>query len=416
MFWAFVELGARTQARQIGADLLVIGTNTSEEQAEAVEKFAAERVDAILYSPAGWSAAHDPVARARGIPVVSVEGLGIPGVASLIQTDLGRAAELVTSYLLDQIGGEGKVAHIRGSISPERDEGFRRALAARPGAQLAYEADGKWSRVETARAVAEALAAHPDLRAIFAHSDEMALSAARAVEQAGRAGEVLVGGVDAMPHALQAVEQGRMAATASLEPYQLGMQAIDLAARVARRQSVPPHTKIDAALVTPDKLQSIALAQLGRLPELLAELAESTQRQIQMQEQVIMAQQSTIQELSSPILPVNDSTLVMPLIGAIDSDRSSRIMDAALTTVMEHRARVMVIDISGVAVVDTQVANHLMQMANAIKLLGTEPVLVGIKPEVAQTVVQLGVDLSSLTTRSTLADALASSLEGLRRR
>jgi rsbT co-antagonist protein RsbR len=109
-----------------------------------------------------------------------------------------------------------------------------------------------------------------------------------------------------------------------------------------------------------------------------------------------------IREISSPVIPVHDDVLVLPLVGTIDSARSARIMETLLTGVQEHAAEVVIIDITGVPIVDTAVANHLIQATRAATLLGAHCVLVGVSAEVAQTLVQLGVNLSTLVTRSNL--------------
>jgi rsbT co-antagonist protein RsbR len=112
--------------------------------------------------------------------------------------------------------------------------------------------------------------------------------------------------------------------------------------------------------------------------------------------------EQTILELSSPVLPVLEGILVMPLIGAIDSERALLLMASLLEAVEQHRARVVLLDVTGVPLVDTQVAQVLLQAAGATRLLGAEPVLVGLRPELAQTIVGLGLDLSSLVTRANL--------------
>jgi ligand-binding sensor protein/anti-anti-sigma regulatory factor len=107
-------------------------------------------------------------------------------------------------------------------------------------------------------------------------------------------------------------------------------------------------------------------------------------------------------ELSSPVVPVFKGILVLPLIGSIDTRRAQQIMASLLEGIIAHQARVVIIDITGVPTVDTGVANHLIRTIQAAGLLGTESLLVGITPEVAQTIVQLGVDLSGIITRSDL--------------
>lgn len=127
-------------------------------------------------------------------------------------------------------------------------------------------------------------------------------------------------------------------------------------------------------------------------------------------EEIIREQSAAIAELSAPIIPIFRGILVLPLIGAINSRRAGAIMETLLNGVSQHGASVVLLDITGVPVVDTGVAQHLMQSAQAVRLLGAEIVLVGISPEIAQTIIQLGLDLSHLTTRSDLQAGLSYAL------
>lgn len=133
---------------------------------------------------------------------------------------------------------------------------------------------------------------------------------------------------------------------------------------------------------------------------------EAEAERVAAQELVIAAQQATLRELSTPLIPVRDDILVMPLVGTLDSTRAQQIMEALLSGVERRRARATIIDITGVSIVDTQVANALLQAAQAVHLLGARVVLTGIRPEVAQTLVGLGVDLSAIITRATLHDGI----------
>ena len=136
--------------------------------------------------------------------------------------------------------------------------------------------------------------------------------------------------------------------------------------------------------------------------------SETQMREINMHQQQLL---DMIREISSPVIPVHDEVLVLPLVGTIDSARSSRIMETLLTGVQEHAAEVVIIDITGVPIVDTAVANHLIQATRAATLLGAHCVLVGVSAEVAQTLVQLGVNLSTLVTRSNLQAGISYALE-----
>lgn len=115
---------------------------------------------------------------------------------------------------------------------------------------------------------------------------------------------------------------------------------------------------------------------------------------------------AAVEELSTPVIRVFDRVLLLPLIGTIDSARAQGIMETVLKRVSEQEARVMIIDIAGVAVVDTQVADHLLRAYAAVRLLGAATILTGISPQIARTVVELGVDISAMHTRSRLADGI----------
>jgi len=123
----------------------------------------------------------------------------------------------------------------------------------------------------------------------------------------------------------------------------------------------------------------------------------------------------TVRELSTPVIPVHDGVLVLPLVGMMDSSRSAMLMESLLNAVQKERASVVIIDITGVPTVDTGVANHVMRSARAAALLGAQCVLVGVSPAVAQTMVQLGVDLGDLVTRRNLQSGISYALELLER-
>lgn len=128
------------------------------------------------------------------------------------------------------------------------------------------------------------------------------------------------------------------------------------------------------------------------------------------QEQVIAAQAAALRELSTPLIPVADDVLVMPLVGAIDSRRAEQVLTALLEGVSAHQANTVILDVTGVSIIDTQVASALTSAAQAVRLLGAKVIMTGIKPEVAQTVVGLGVDLSGISTRGTLQTGIAEAL------
>jgi rsbT co-antagonist protein RsbR len=128
-------------------------------------------------------------------------------------------------------------------------------------------------------------------------------------------------------------------------------------------------------------------------------------------ERTVSLQKIALQELSTPLIPVFEKISVLPLVGTIDTERAKLIMENLLSGVVKHRADVVLIDITGVPVVDTMVAHHIIQAADAVRLVGSKCMLVGIRPEIAQTIVNLGIDLNLIITTSTLRKGIEKALE-----
>jgi rsbT co-antagonist protein RsbR len=116
--------------------------------------------------------------------------------------------------------------------------------------------------------------------------------------------------------------------------------------------------------------------------------------------------QAAIRELSTPVIKVHDRILLLPIVGTVDTQRANQIMETVLVQVVEQQAKVIIIDIAGVAVVDTKVANHILQTTAAVQLLGARSILTGISASVARTVIQLGVEITRIDTRSKLSEGI----------
>lgn len=128
-------------------------------------------------------------------------------------------------------------------------------------------------------------------------------------------------------------------------------------------------------------------------------------------EQIIMRQQQELLELSTPVVRLWEGILALPLIGTLDSARTQVVMENLLTKIMETGATLTIIDITGVPAVDTLVAQHLLKTVAAARLMGADCIISGIRPQIAQTIVHLGVDLTDVITKATLADAFALALQ-----
>lgn len=125
------------------------------------------------------------------------------------------------------------------------------------------------------------------------------------------------------------------------------------------------------------------------------------------QEKKLKEQSQTIMEISTPAIKLWDRIIILPVVGVVDSLRAQQMMNTMLKRIMETASKVIILDIQGVAAVDTAVANHLIKIAKATKLMGCKCIISGISPAVAETLVQLGIELGDIATNSTLQDALA---------
>jgi rsbT co-antagonist protein RsbR len=123
-------------------------------------------------------------------------------------------------------------------------------------------------------------------------------------------------------------------------------------------------------------------------------------------EKTILAQQEELRQTSTPITEIWDGVLTLPIIGSLDSSRTMIVMEKLLQRIESDRARVVVIDVTGVMAIDSQVSHHLIQMIRATGLMGATAILTGIRPEIARALTSLNIDLSSVTTRSKLSEGL----------
>jgi PAS domain S-box-containing protein len=149
---------------------------------------------------------------------------------------------------------------------------------------------------------------------------------------------------------------------------------------------------------------------LGTIANNTTEQKRNESERLLLQQQVIDAQEAALREIGTPLVPIAAGVVAMPLIGAIDSARAQMIMETLLEGISTQQAHVAILDITGVKVVDTQVASALLRAAQAAQLLGARVMLTGIGADVAQSLVQLGADLHRIETRSTLQAGIAAAL------
>ena len=200
---------------------------------------------------------------------------------------------------------------------------------------------------------------------------------------------------------LAAISRGR--AQGGFSPTETGVYILALKAplfaRVRREFAADPQATADETWAMTELIDELALFTID---------SYTTAR-----EGVIRRQQEEMLELSTPVVKLWDGILALPLIGTLDSNRAQVVMESLLQKVVETGSEVAIIDITGVPTVDTLVAQHLLKTVTAARLMGTDCIISGIRPQIAQTIVYLGVDLKDVITKSTLADAFQIALQRL---
>lgn len=154
------------------------------------------------------------------------------------------------------------------------------------------------------------------------------------------------------------------------------------------------------------------MALVWAVSTLVDRMAQSTVTTYQQtREEIIKRQQQDLLELSTPVIKLFEGVLAVPMIGTLDSARTQMVMETLLQRIVETGSRLAIIDITGVPTVDTLVAQHLLKTVSAIRLMGAECIISGIRPQIAQTIVHLGIDLQGIASKSSLSDALALAME-----
>ena len=151
-----------------------------------------------------------------------------------------------------------------------------------------------------------------------------------------------------------------------------------------------------------------AILELNRMVDRLGMMASEVYQQGR--EEVIHRQQQEMLELSTPVVKLWDGILALPLIGTLDSERTQVVMETLLQAIVETGSTIAIIDITGVPTVDTKVAQHLIQTVSAARLMGADCLISGIRPQIAQTIIHLGITLPDVITKATLADAFITAL------
>jgi rsbT co-antagonist protein RsbR len=171
----------------------------------------------------------------------------------------------------------------------------------------------------------------------------------------------------------------------------------------------PVFSAVQARLGDDPQALMAAVWMISKLVDQMAQWTVSSYQQTR--EDIIKRQQQDLLELSTPVIKLWDGVLAVPMIGTLDSSRTQVVMETLLQRIVDTGAVLAIIDITGVPTVDTLVAQHLLKTVSAIRLMGAECIISGIRPQIAQTIVHLGIELHGIATKASLADALAMALQ-----
>jgi len=248
-------------ATQPGVELIMVDSNEDvATQLGQVENFVAQKVDVIVLIAANTDAA-DPMTKAAqdaGIPLVYVNRIpsNLPEGISYVGSDSIEAGIMQAEWLAEKLGGKGNVVIMNGNLAQEaaqkRTEGEKQVFAKYPDIHIIKEDTANWSRADGLALMENWLSTGDQIDAVASNNDEMAIGALQAIEAAGKLGEILVGGVDASPDALQEMDKGRLNVTVFQNAKGQGEGGIKVAIALARGETVDQITWIPFVLVTPE--------------------------------------------------------------------------------------------------------------------------------------------------------------------
>ena len=249
--------GIRARAEELGWDVATVSANEDKlKQINGVQDLIARGVKGILISPidaVGVNAAYDAAAAAK-IPIVSVaRGSASPNQTIHVAMDEKQIGRDIAEWTAKKLGGKGKVALLMGpSGAPtfrNLGDGYSEVMAKHPGIEIVSRADGPLTRERGVKQGEDVLVAHPDLAAIYAANDDVALGAMQAVNASNRKGKTLVTGMNGVPPALRAVKEENLAMTVELNPTEWGRLGVDVLASFLKGDKVDPRVFIKHVII-----------------------------------------------------------------------------------------------------------------------------------------------------------------------
>ncbi|MBB2711851.1 sugar ABC transporter substrate-binding protein [Rhizobium sophoriradicis] len=262
-FFNQIKQSVEAEAKKRGIEVITVDAKgDGPTQVNQIQDLLTQKIDALIYIPAGAAAATVPVKLAKnaGIPVVNVDrnAEGAPG-DTFLATDSVASAKAVCDYILKEAGGKGKMVIIHGQkgTTPEvdRSKGCGESLKAYPDVKVVAEQYSNiWSQDEGFQIMQNMLQANPDVSIVFAQADGLALGAAQAIKVANPSQKIVVGGFDGDTGALEALSKGVFNVTATQQTQKMGRDAVENAAKLVAGEKVPPVQLLDATLTTKENV------------------------------------------------------------------------------------------------------------------------------------------------------------------
>lgn len=252
-FFVTLKEGAEAKAKELGHDLIVLDSqdNPAKELGN-VEDLLVKGVDVLLINPTDSDAVVSSVKAANRskIPVVTLDRAANGGnVVSHVASDNVLGGEMAGNFIVEKLGGKGKVVELEGipgtTAARDRGTGFNKAAAGKLEVVAKQAAD--FDRTKGLNVMENILQAQPEIQAVFAHNDEMALGALKAIEASGR--DIFVVGFDATDDAVAAVKEGKLAATVAQKPAEIGAIGVEVADKIVKKQAVEKNVPVELELV-----------------------------------------------------------------------------------------------------------------------------------------------------------------------
>ncbi|WP_400162716.1 ribose ABC transporter substrate-binding protein RbsB [Brevibacillus sp. TJ4] len=255
-FFVTLRDGAQKAADEAGVELLVVDAqDDTAKQISGVEDLIQKKVDVLLINPTDSAAIVTAVEAANqaNIPVITVDRASEGGqVVSHIASDNIAGGKMAGEFILEKLGGAGNIVELQGiagtSAARDRGQGFHEAVDNKDGVAVVASQPADFDRAKGMNVMENILQSTPDVQAVFAHNDEMALGALQAIEAQGK--DILVVGFDATDDAVKAVNDGKMAATVAQKPDLIGETALQTAVKVANGEQVEANIPVELELVT----------------------------------------------------------------------------------------------------------------------------------------------------------------------